>query len=39
MPVNSFGDDDTTMFHVAVAVSDRPEAITARFADTASSDE
>ena len=24
MPVNSFGDFDTTMFHVAVTVSDRP---------------
>src|SRR5215211_6882788 len=37
MPVNSFGDDDTTMFHVAVIVSDRPLAIMARFADTANS--
>jgi hypothetical protein len=37
MPVNSFGDDDTTMFHVAVIVSDSPLAITAKFADTANS--
>src|SRR5262249_23497961 len=30
---NSFGDSDTTMFHVAVIASERPIAITAKFAD------
>jgi hypothetical protein len=35
MPMNSFGDLDTTMFHVEVIVSERPLAITARFVDTA----
>jgi hypothetical protein len=35
--MNSFGDSDTTMFHVAVIANDRPVAITAKFADTANS--
>jgi hypothetical protein len=34
MPVNSFGDFETNMFHVAVSVSDRPLANMARFVDT-----
>ena len=37
IPVNSFGEDDTTMFHVAVIVNDRPLAIIAKFADIANS--
>jgi hypothetical protein len=31
------GDDDTTMFHIAVVVVERPDAITARLVDTANS--
>ena len=37
IPINSFGDSDTTMFQVAVTASDRPVAIMAKFADIANS--
>jgi hypothetical protein len=35
--MNDFGEDDTTMFHVAVIVMERPDAIMARLVDTANS--
>src|SRR5215207_1906949 len=34
MPVNSFGEADTTMFQIAVIVSERPVAIMAKFTET-----
>ena len=37
IPVNSLGDDDTTIFHVVVIVSDRPMAIMAKFTETTNS--
>ena len=37
MPVNSFGEDDTIMFQIAVIVSDRPVAIMAKFTETMNS--
>jgi hypothetical protein len=37
IPMNVLGDDDTTMFHVAVVVIERPDAIIARLVDTANS--
>jgi hypothetical protein len=37
--MNDLGDDDTTIFHVAVIVIERPDAIMARLADTAISAE
>ena len=35
IPMNNLGDDETTMFHVAVTVSERPEAMIAKLVDTA----
>ena len=37
IPMNDLGDDDTTMFHVAVIVIERPDTIMARLVDTANS--
>jgi len=34
MPTKDLGDDDTMMFHVAVIVIERPDAIMARLIDT-----
>src|SRR5918998_4889040 len=37
IPMNDLGDDDTMMFHVAVIVIERPDAIMAKSVDTANS--
>ena len=37
IPMNDLGTDDTTMFHVAVVVIERPDAIISRLVDTANS--
>ena len=37
MPLNSFGDDATIMFHVTAAVNANPIAIIARLVDTSDS--
>ena len=37
IPMNDFGDDDTTIFHVAVIVIERPDAIMAKLVDTVTS--
>ena len=37
IPVNSFGEEDTIIFQIAVIVSDRPEAIMAKFTETMNS--
>ena len=37
IPVNSFGEDDTIIFQIAVIVSDRPVAIMAKFTETMNS--
>ena len=34
IPVNSFGEEDTIIFQIAVIVSDKPEAIMAKFTET-----
>jgi len=37
IPMNDLGEEDTTIFHVAVIVIERPDAIMAKFVDTVTS--